>query len=109
MFFVSTFGTFYRSENLTNYKVNNTIEPQMIQFLVMFCPWVRNKVMRVKGSRDHLTLEKGATWRRPDPCTGYVRRVTHDEIADAVGYNSREVLGTPAHPNPKERRNNSIP
>jgi hypothetical protein len=31
------------------------------------------------------------------PCAGYVRRVTHDEIADAVSENLREVLGTPAH------------
>jgi hypothetical protein len=37
-----------------------------------------------------------------DACTGYVRRVTHDEIADAVGLNLKEILGTPAHLNSKE-------
>jgi hypothetical protein len=30
-------------------------------------------------------------------CAGYVRRVTHDEIADAIGENSREILGTTAY------------
>jgi hypothetical protein len=59
--------------------------------------------------RDHLTLEKGATWYRSDPCTSYVRCVTYDEIADCVGDNSREVLGAPTHQNPKGRRNNSMP
>ena len=36
-----------------------------------------------------------------DPCAGYVRHVTHNEIADAVGWNSRGILGTPADPSPK--------
>ncbi len=45
----------------------------------------------------------------PADCAGYVRRVTHDERASAVGENSRDVLGTPAHPIPKGRRNNSMP
>jgi len=28
----------------------------------------------------------------PLPCAGYVRHVTHDEIADAIGENLREIL-----------------
>jgi hypothetical protein len=30
-------------------------------------------------------------------CTGDMRRVTHDEIADAIGENVREILGTRAN------------
>lgn len=41
-------------------------------------------------------------------CDGYVRRVKHDEIAEAVGENLRKILGTPAHPNPKGGRNISL-
>src|SRR6266849_7358386 len=44
-----------------------------------------------------------------DTCTGYVRRGTHVEIADAIGWNSRDILGTPADPIPKGKRNNSMP
>ena len=41
--------------------------------------------------RVNLTVRHGVavlarrTWATAKPCTGYVRRVTHDEIADAVG------------------------
>jgi hypothetical protein len=42
-------------------------------------------------------------------CAGYVRRVTHDEIADAVGENLREILGTPAHLTAKGGGNKSMP
>jgi hypothetical protein len=38
--------------------------------------------------------------------TGYVHRITHVEIADTIGYNLREVLGTPANLNPKGGGNN---
>jgi hypothetical protein len=31
------------------------------------------------------------------PCIGYGRRVTHDEIADCVGKHVREILGTRAN------------
>jgi len=42
-------------------------------------------------------------------CIGYVRRVTHVEIADYVGEDLRRVLGTPAHLIPKGRGNSSMP
>jgi hypothetical protein len=38
-----------------------------------------------------------------------VRRVTHDEIADAVGENLREVLRTPADLILKGKGDNSLP
>ena len=44
-----------------------------------------------------------------DGCTGYVRHVTHDEIADAVGKNLRDILGTPAYLILKGRGDRSMP
>jgi len=38
-----------------------------------------------------------------------VRHVTHDEIADAIGENVREILGTPADLAAKAKGNNSMP
>lgn len=42
-------------------------------------------------------------------CAGYVRRITHDEIADPIGEHSREMLGTPARLSAKAKGNNSLP
>jgi hypothetical protein len=44
-----------------------------------------------------------------DTCAGYVRHVTHDEIADAIGWNLREVPGTPANLISKGKGDNSMP
>jgi hypothetical protein len=34
---------------------------------------------------DYKRGDSLSNWLENHPCTGYVRRVTHDEIADAVG------------------------
>jgi hypothetical protein len=56
------------------------------------------------GRLNHLSYLLG--W---DACAGYVRRVTHDEIADRIGENLRNVLGTPADLAPKGKGNRSMP
>ena len=42
-------------------------------------------------------------------CNGYVRRVTHEEIAERIGENLRNVLGTPADLAPKGKGKSSMP
>jgi hypothetical protein len=49
------------------------------------------------------------TSRIVSSCIGYVRRVTHDEIADASGENSRDILGTPAYLAVKTKGDSSMP
>jgi hypothetical protein len=49
--------------------------------------WFRLRPSSSKGGAKRTTLYRLLKPRSPDdcPCAGYVRRVTHDEIADAVG------------------------
>jgi len=41
-----------------------------------------DKGSQVRGEKDDHVRH---FFRRPQPCAGYVRRVTHDEIADTIG------------------------
>ncbi len=47
-----------------------------------------SKTMEHSGSEvmtSHTEQQAGPRSRHTDACAGYVRRVTHDEIADAIG------------------------
>lgn len=57
----------------------------------------------------HITTKGTPLPYSDDTCTGYARRVRHDEIADAVGLNLKEIPRNTGSPEFEGRGDNSMP